>query len=101
MSPGDLEECPHLGASVKFLNSFKSSSSSPLERLLNNPQCDDCGHRESNLWLCLFPECYSLGCSSGLDHSTLHQVKRPDHVIQLNINTRRIWCYGCNKEVAE
>jgi hypothetical protein len=55
---------------------------------------------KANLWLCVYPDCYMLGCADGLaDHSTQHNREQPDHCIQLNIVTWRSWCYYCKKEV--
>ena len=88
------DRCPHLNRAAK-----RFPTGEDLATLLSNPRCDDCGGQESNLWLCLFPDCYMLGCSSGQDHSTRHQAKFKDHVLQFNIQTKRIWCYGCNSEV--
>ena len=48
---------------------------------------------ESNLWLCLYPDCFMLGCSEGADHSSRHHDNYPEHFVQLNVDTRRIWCY--------
>lgn len=48
---------------------------------------------ESNLWLCLYPDCFMLGCSEGADHSSRHYDNYPEHFVQLNVDTRRIWCY--------
>lgn len=88
-------ECAHLGASVRPL------AAPDLRQLMSVPQCDVCGKRAPNLWLCLYPDCYMLGCAdeSEIDHSSEHQKTNPDHFIQLNIDTRRAWCYGCKKEV--
>ena len=95
--------CPHFVASVGFL------SENDYQRLVDNPACDICGpgargaradgDGASDLWLCLYPDCFMLGCSEGKDHSTKHQEKNPDHCVQMNIETRRIWCYKCNLEV--
>jgi uncharacterized UBP type Zn finger protein len=55
---------------------------------------------KANLWLCLYPDCYMLGCAEGLpDHSTQHNRDQPDHCIQLNIVSWRAWCYSCKTEV--
>ena len=34
-----------------------------------------------------------LGCSEGADHSSRHYDNYPEHFVQLNVDTRRIWCY--------
>ena len=57
-------------------------------------------HGKSILWLCLYPNCYALGCGEERDdHSTLHNQENPSHCIQLNISTWRSWCYACNNEL--
>ena len=58
------------------------------------------GAASTNLWLCLFPDCYMLGCAEKRnDHSTQHNSAHPDHCIQLNVSNRRAWCYACKSEV--
>ena len=46
----------------------------------------------TNLWLCLYADCYMLGCSDDVqgspDHSTKHQDGHQHHHIQLNITTK-------------
>eukprot|EP00092_Neocalanus_flemingeri_P013617 GFUD01014686.1.p1 GENE.GFUD01014686.1~~GFUD01014686.1.p1 ORF type:complete len:869 (-),score=276.78 GFUD01014686.1:537-2954(-) len=64
--------------------------------------CDICrrGTSTTNLWLCLYPDCYMLGCAETRnDHSTQHNTARPQHGIQLNVTNRRAWCYLCRGEV--
>ena len=54
----------------------------------------------TNLWLCLYPDCYMLGCTERpADHSTQHNRGQPEHCLQLNIVSWRAWCYACNAEV--
>merc|ERR1719414_2198370 len=44
-----------------------------------------------------------LGCSDdergSPDHSTKHHERNPTHIVQLNVRTKKIWCYGCTREV--
>jgi len=88
--------CPHVTNCVGRL------SSSDLEQLLSNMLCDVCkrGINTTNLWLCLYPDCYMLGCAETRnDHSTQHNTARPQHAIQLNVTNKRAWCYSCKAEV--
>lgn len=88
--------CPHVTSCVGRL------TSSDLEQLLTNMSCDICkrGATTTNLWLCLYPDCYMLGCAETRnDHSTQHNLARPDHAIQLNVTNKRAWCYLCKGEV--
>lgn len=42
----------------------------------------------------------NIGCSEhDLDHGTKHFRANQAHCLQLNLSTRRIWCYLCNAEV--
>ena len=105
-------KCPHLNGSVGAL------SVQDFEQLVSVRECDVCrlniGKRKTNpqtansvgatnLWLCLYPDCYMLGCSDDVqgspDHSTKHQDNYSHHHIQLNITTRKVWCYGCVREI--
>jgi len=73
-----------------------------LEQLLSNPSCDICrlNNEKANLWLCLYPDCYMLGCADTRgDHSTTHNNSNPAHCVQLNIGSWRAWCYLCNNEL--
>ena len=88
--------CPHVSACVGRLSKVD------LGQLLSNPECDICrrGITTTNLWLCLFPDCYMLGCAeTRMDHSTQHNRDNPDHAIQLNVSNKRAWCYLCKAEV--
>ena len=88
--------CPHVSACVGRL------TSSDLAQLLTNPSCDVCRRSlaSTNLWLCVFPDCYMMGCAeTRSDHSTNHNRERPDHAIQLNVSNKRAWCYLCKSEV--
>jgi len=88
--------CPHVTSCVGRL------TSSDLEQLLTNMSCDICkrGATTTNLWLCLYPDCYMLGCAETRnDHSTQHNSARPQHGIQLNVTNKRSWCYLCKTEV--
>ena len=105
--------CPHIESSLGAL------SAQDFEQLISVRECDVCrlniGRRKSasslapnsigstNLWLCLYADCYMLGCSDDVqgspDHSTKHQDNQPHHHIQLNITTRKVWCYGCIREI--
>ena len=71
-------------------------------QLLASQACDVCrrGPAATNLWLCLAPDCYMLGCAEKRsDHSTQHNLQHPDHCIQLNVTNMRAWCYACRAEV--
>jgi len=88
--------CPHVTSCVGRL------TSSDLGQLLTNMSCDICrrGASTTNLWLCLYPDCYMLGCAETRnDHSTQHNTARPQHTIQLNVTNKRAWCYQCRIEV--
>ena len=93
-------------------------TSHDLDQLLATKACDVCrlvgshisssscsprprrGASSTNLWLCLFPDCYMLGCAEKRnDHSTQHNTANPDHCVQLNVSNRRAWCYACKSEV--
>lgn len=87
--------CSHVSSCVGRL------SASDLTQLLSNMSCDICrrGLGQTNLWLCLYPDCYMMGCADGPDHSTQHNKQNPDHAIQLNVSNKRAWCYLCKCEV--
>ena len=88
--------CPHVPDCVGRL------TSSDLEQLMTNMSCDICkrGATTTNLWLCLYPDCYMLGCAETRnDHSTQHNKARPQHAVQLNVTNKRSWCYLCKTEV--
>ena len=105
--------CPHISTSMGALT-FRD-----FQQLISVRECDVCrlpstqkgdklaGSSTStgsmNLWLCMYEDCYMLGCSDDIqgspDHSTKHQDNNPHHLIQLNITTRKIWCYGCVREI--
>ena len=63
--------------------------------------CQVCKREAKNLWLCLFPGCWTLGCSDdeagSPDCSTRHHDKNPSHVVQLNVRTKKVWCYACTR----
>jgi hypothetical protein len=43
-----------------------------------------------------------LGCSEGpADHSTKHNANYPDHCVQLNVDTRRLWCYRYVRQICK
>ena len=88
--------CPHVATCVGRL------SGPDLAQLLSNPSCDICGKGigTTNLWLCLYPDCYMMGCAeTKSDHSTAHNRNNPSHAIQLNVSNKRAWCYLCKCEV--
>ena len=94
--PGGVSRCPHVSQCVGRL------SSSDLAQLLTRPSCDVCRRSlaTTNLWLCLYPDCYMMGCAETRDdHSTQHYKKNPHHAIQLNVSNKRAWCYLCKSEV--
>ena len=89
-------ECSHVSRAVGRL------TSADLAQLLANKSCDVCrrGAASTNLWLCLFPDCYMLGCAEKRnDHSTQHNTGNPTHCVQLNVSNKRAWCYCCKAEV--
>ncbi len=102
---GRISDCPHLSDAVGFL------SERDFDTLLAVLHCDVCGGGDTargrkrseadagTLWLCVFPDCFMLGCSEGPDHSTRHNKNYPDHCVQMNVGTGRFWCYECNAEV--
>jgi len=88
--------CSHVTRAVGRL------SRADLAQLLASQACDVCrrGPAATNLWLCLAPDCYMLGCAEKRsDHSTQHNLQHPDHCIQLNVTNMRAWCYACRAEV--
>ena len=59
---------------------------------------------KTNIWLCLYPDCYMRGCTNiregeTEDHSTQHNLEYPGHCLQLNMSSWRAWCYKCQAEV--
>ena len=77
-------------------------SSSDLAQLLTRPSCDVCRRSiaTTNLWLCLYPDCYMMGCAETRDdHSSQHYRQNPSHAIQLNVSNKRAWCELCKAEV--
>jgi len=95
------KSCPHLYRCIQALNEDN------LKELLKNDQanCQVCKREAKNLWLCLFPGCWTLGCSDdeagSPDCSTRHHDKNPSHVVQLNVRTKKVWCYACTREVTQ
>jgi Zn-finger in ubiquitin-hydrolases and other protein len=88
----DLEEKPHI--SLLTLCYFFHKN------ITNFVDHDRLTTSKTNLWLCLYPDCYMLGCTeSPADHSTQHNRDQPEHCLQLNIVSWRAWCYACNMEV--
>lgn len=88
--------CPHVTTGIGRL------TAEDLSQLLRNSACDVCRRTSStaNLWLCLFPDCYMMGCAeSRNDHSTQHNQLSPNHCLQLNVSNKRVWCYKCCEEV--
>ena len=88
--------CPHVSDCVGRL------SATDLSQLLSNVSCDVCrkGIGTTNLWLCVYPDCYMMGCAeTKSDHSTQHNRDHPSHAIQLNVTNKRSWCYLCKGEV--
>ncbi|XP_034520558.1 ubiquitin carboxyl-terminal hydrolase 20 isoform X3 [Ailuropoda melanoleuca] len=89
---GDTRDlCPHLdsiGEVTKEDLLFKSKG-----------VCQSCGVSGPNLWACLQVSCPYVGCGESFaDHSTIHaQAKK--HNLTVNLNTFRVWCYACEKEV--
>lgn len=63
--------------------------------------CSQCAVKgRKNLWICLYKTCLNIGCSEDdQDHGTLHFRDNLLHCLQLNLSTRRIWCYVCETEV--
>jgi len=91
-----MSRCPHVSDCVGRL------ASTDLAQLLTNPSCDVCRRNlaTTNLWLCVYPDCYMMGCAeTRSDHSTQHNRQRPHHAIQLNVSNKRAWCYLCKGEV--
>lgn len=87
--------CPHIA---------KHGDLSILENLVTQKdkltKCNDCENEGPNLWLCLFPDCRWVGCSTThLDHSITHNKNFPNHCAHMNLSTERIWCYNCEQEV--
>lgn len=75
-------ECPH------FETSLRPLAAADLHQLISVQQCDVCGNNARHLWLCLYPDCYMLGCADNNaegeeDHSFEHQRSNKDHHIQV------------------
>ena len=91
------KKCKHLS---RCLDAFREET---LSRATKDLQCHVCHRQPLNLWLCL--TCLMLGCSDdeqgSPDHSTKHYQRHPDHPLQLNIRTKKIWCYPCVREVTQ
>ncbi|QQP35224.1 Ubiquitinyl hydrolase 1 [Caligus rogercresseyi] len=104
-SSGVPPDCEHVETCVGpvrgFLKSLRGSNNNNEESV---SKCDDCGSRGSNIWLCLYPSCLALLCSKlpdedGEDHSLIHLEDNPCHALQLNLRSRKIWCFECQREV--
>ena len=90
----NISNCPHLTpANVGHL------SAEDYSRLTSTLRCDVCPAGPKHLYVCLYPDCYMMGCSEGSDHSTAHNEAHPTHCLQMNVDNRKIWCYLCNNEV--
>lgn len=90
-----MRNCPHLVLRGDF--AFIEAVIAQEERFV---KCSDCDADGPNLWLCLFPNCRSVGCAeTHLDHSTIHNQIFPRHCTHMNLSTNRIWCYACKREV--
>jgi len=81
-------------------------SQQDFELLVTKPSCDVCrlSGEKTNIWLCLYPDCYMRGCTNiregeTEDHSTQHNLEYPGHCLQLNMSSWRAWCYKCQAEV--
>ncbi|CAF1137639.1 unnamed protein product, partial [Didymodactylos carnosus] len=68
-----------------------------MEQLDNS--CNTCDRSGPHLWFCLREGCLYVGCGSGKDDHSGDHEKEKAHPLQMNITTRRIWCYSCNEEV--
>uniref|UniRef100_A0A0K2T6F4 Ubiquitin carboxyl-terminal hydrolase n=1 Tax=Lepeophtheirus salmonis TaxID=72036 RepID=A0A0K2T6F4_LEPSM len=104
-----LRECAHVescvGPVTGFLKSLRVNnniSTSGEEPIL---KCDDCGFKGRNLWLCLYPNCLAIGCSKfeekddSEDHALTHYEDNSSHALQLNLKSRKVWCFECEREV--
>uniref|UniRef100_A0A452RTS8 Ubiquitin carboxyl-terminal hydrolase n=1 Tax=Ursus americanus TaxID=9643 RepID=A0A452RTS8_URSAM len=61
--------------------------------------CQSCGVSGPNLWACLQVSCPYVGCGESFaDHSTIH-AQAKQHNLTVNLDTFRVWCYACEKEV--
>ncbi|XP_018331938.1 ubiquitin carboxyl-terminal hydrolase 20 [Agrilus planipennis] len=81
---------------------FCTATNIPVAEILKNKDvvCADCDSRGPNLWICLYNDCFKIGCSEkDKDHSTEHNHDLPMHCIHMNLSTKRIWCYQCQSEV--
>ncbi|KAJ8300272.1 hypothetical protein KUTeg_021791 [Tegillarca granosa] len=62
-------------------------------------QCQVCGMKSVNLWLCLVGACQFVGCGeTHKDHSADHAQEK-NHCMTINLTTLRIWCTRCETEV--
>jgi len=93
-------------ACIHVVKAAGELTSEELGYLVVNATCDTCrvSAVHSNVWLCIFPDCYERGCTTVRpaekeDHSTQHYIENPHHCLQLNICNWRTWCYKCNAEV--
>ncbi|CAF1020545.1 unnamed protein product [Rotaria sordida] len=90
----NISRCPHV-ATIGFI------STEDYLNAIQHEKCVKCDCIGPHLWLCLREGCLFVGCGSGKeknDHSTEHE-KEKAHPLQLNLTTKRIWCYVCNQEV--
>ena len=80
-----------------------------IELLKENPEnglkqyneyaCFTCNFQGIDLWLCLENNCHFVGCSeSEGDHGSVHW-QETKHPLTLNLQTLKIWCYKCEKQV--
>ncbi|XP_071498550.1 ubiquitin carboxyl-terminal hydrolase 20-like [Diadema antillarum] len=84
------KQCQHIACVEKF-------TKEQLEGFTKG-HCFDCNAKGPNLWLCLESGCRYVGCGeSAADHSSDHSVGK-NHNLTMNLQTRRTWCYACERE---
>lgn len=87
--------CTHIDDISTRVNSIRD-----IVNIKEKYGCNYCQDTGPNLWLCLQNNCLQIGCSESVnDHSTLHNKDNPNHHIQLNLCTSKLWCYTCAQEV--
>uniref|UniRef100_A0A6A7FUQ5 ubiquitinyl hydrolase 1 n=2 Tax=Hirondellea gigas TaxID=1518452 RepID=A0A6A7FUQ5_9CRUS len=90
--------CPHL---------YTLDHSITHKLLYSKSQYGVCGCCPSNqnsneLWLCLHQGCLAVLCGeSAINHITEHNMQHPAHMLILNLNIFRVYCFICEMEVTQ
>ncbi|OZJ05242.1 hypothetical protein BZG36_02294 [Bifiguratus adelaidae] len=60
-------------------------------------RCYSCGRSLPDLWMCLEPGCYVIGCGRRQAAHALKHFNAERHFIAVKLRTLECWCYGCKK----